>query len=141
MSNIKLSLTAIATALGLAIALQSGTAMAQSVSQAIPADALKGTQFADADYIRHSWGLEHVPFDAPPVQYTWSEVNARLNAATVKTGSAAPRADLQPIPANALRGTQFDGPEYVRHDWGLEYVPFDAPSVRLNWGEIKRRLG
>jgi hypothetical protein len=201
MSNIKLSLTAIATALGLAIALQSGTAMAQSVSQAVPADALKGTQFADADYIRHSWGLEYVPFDAPPVQYTWaeirarlaeanavktvaqsdtrpvpaealrgtqfdspdyvrhswgleqvpfdappvqytwSEVNARLNAATVKTGSAAPRADLQPIPANALRGTQFDGPEYVRHDWGLEYVPFDAPSVRLNWGEIKQRLG
>jgi hypothetical protein len=200
MSNVKLSLTAISAALGLAIALQSTPVTAQ----ALPADALKGTQFADPEYVQYSWGLEYHPFDAQPVQFswdqiraqlaqdralasapktaaqaniqpvsadalkgtefdspdyvryswgleqvsfdgpniklTWSDVNARLANATVKAKSPAPQASAQPIPADVLRGTEFDAPGYVRHDWGLEYVPYDAPSVRLSWGEIQQRL-
>ncbi|MCD6074975.1 MAG: hypothetical protein K0Q70_1858, partial [Rhodospirillales bacterium] len=58
MSNVKLSLTAISAALGLAIALQSTPVTAQALS----ADALKGTQFAGPEYVQYSWGLEYHPF-------------------------------------------------------------------------------
>ncbi len=199
MSTVKLSLTAISAALGLAIALQSAPVSAQAQNQALAADALKGTQFAGPEYVQHSWGVEYRPFDTPSVQYswaeirarlaqqnaksvvqadarpvaadalkgsefdsadyvrhswgfekvsfdgpsvklTWSEINARLANAVVKSKSA-PQANAQPIPADALRGTPFATPDYVRHSWGLEQVPFDAPSVRLNWGEIKQLIG
>src|SRR5262249_53675664 len=110
-------------------------------AQPVSADALKGSEFDSPEYVRHSWGIEKVSFDAPPVKFTWSEVNARLANATVKANASAPQVNAQPIPADTLRGTQFDGPDYVRHSWGLEQVQFDAPSVRFNWGEIEQQLG
>jgi hypothetical protein len=134
MSNTKRSLTAISAALGLAIALQSGAATAQAVS----ADALKGTQFASPEYRQYSWGLEQVSFDAPPVQYSWAEIRARL--AQSNATQAVVQVDARPVSADALRGTEFDSPEYVRHSWGLEQVSYDAPAVKLSWSEVNARL-
>lgn len=138
MSNVKLSLTAISAALGLAIALQSAPVMAQSGSLAVSADALKGTQFADPEYVRYSWGLDYRPYGGPSVQYSWADINARLaqrNAAKVVAPS-----DARPVTADALKGSEFDSAEYVRHSWGLEKVSFDGPAVKLTWSEINARL-
>jgi hypothetical protein len=142
MSNVKLSLTAISTALGLAIAVQSGSAMAQTASQtafqAISADALKGTQFDSSDYIRRSWGLEQVSYDAPSIKLNWPEIHAQLQR--LNAPETVARIDARPVAADALKGTQFDSPDYVRHSWGLEQVSFDAPSIKLNWSEVNARL-
>ncbi|MCD6075296.1 MAG: hypothetical protein K0Q70_2179, partial [Rhodospirillales bacterium] len=114
-------------------------AVAQTDARPVSADALKGTEFDSPDYVRHSWGLEQVSFDGPNVKLTWSDVNARLAHATVKA-KFPPQANVQPIPADVLRGTEFGDADYVRYSWGLENDADDGPAVRLTWPEIRQRL-
>lgn len=47
-----------------------------------------------------------------------------------------------PVPAEYIRGTQFDKPNMIRYSWGLLEVPppNDGPQVKYSWSEIRSHL-
>jgi hypothetical protein len=47
-----------------------------------------------------------------------------------------------PVPAEYLRGSEFDRPDMVRFSWGMELAPqgSEDPNTDYPWSEVRRRL-
>jgi hypothetical protein len=70
-------------------ALASAPAFAQSNASQIPD--LRGTQFDYPSVTAYDWGVIDSPADGPQIQYSWAEVNRRLNRASAVTAPASAR--------------------------------------------------
>lgn len=48
-----------------------------------------------------------------------------------------------PVPAEYLRGTEFDWPTMTPYSWGILYSPpanDGGPQIQYSWSEVRRRL-
>jgi hypothetical protein len=76
------------------------------------------------------------------VKYSWQQVRQQLDREEqARKSSGAPhRMSGQPVPQEALRGSVFSDPQYVRFSWGLMYSPIDGPQISYPWAEVQQVL-
>lgn len=120
-------------------ALASAPAFAQSNASQIPD--LRGTEFDYPSVTVYDWGVIESPADGPQIQYSWAEVNRRLNRArAVPAPGSAQSAGISATERPNLRGTEFDQPDMIVYSWGVLHAPVEGQQVQYFWSDVNRRL-